>query len=110
MYRGGSSSDLDLGNPGASSDNGHTYNQYLVQGNGNGVPPSDKPQRRTGKEWLPYTGQRQLIIAIDLGTWKATCLHVDAAEETDDMRENCNRYDIQWRKLLHPRAREATKD
>lgn len=66
MYRG-SSSDLDLGNPAASSENGQNYNQYLVHGNGNGASSSEKPQRRTGKEWLPYTGQRQLIIAIDLG-------------------------------------------
>jgi hypothetical protein len=53
-------------NGGSSHQNGDPYSQYLV--NGNGVEPSSaKQQRRAGKEWLPYSGQRQLIIAIDLG-------------------------------------------
>lgn len=44
----------------------NSYAQYLVQPNG--APQTAKQQRRAGKEWLPYQGQRQLIIAIDLGT------------------------------------------
>lgn len=47
------------------SSNGDLYSQYLVNGNEPDSP--HKQQRRAGKEWLPYSGQRQLIIAIDLG-------------------------------------------
>lgn len=54
----------------ATTSNGtkNSYAQYLVQPNGLGAQPQQKQQRRAGKEWLPYSGQRQLIIAIDLGT------------------------------------------
>jgi hypothetical protein len=48
-----------------ASQSGDPYSQYLV--NGNGADSPSKQQKRAGKEWLPYSGQRQLIIAIDLG-------------------------------------------
>lgn len=57
MHRNGASN--------GGSSNGDLYSQYLVNGNGPDSP--HKQQRRAGKEWLPYSGQRQLIIAIDLG-------------------------------------------
>ncbi|KAE8214982.1 hypothetical protein CF327_g1722 [Tilletia walkeri] len=43
---------------------GAAYDQYLSD-------PSSGPgsaQKRRGRDWLPYQGERQLIIAIDLGT------------------------------------------
>lgn len=55
--------------PAATNGNGtkNSYAQYLVTPNG--TSQASKQQRRAGKEWLPYSGQRQLIIAIDLGMW-----------------------------------------
>jgi hypothetical protein len=56
------------GNGAAAAGNGNgaqpssSYVQYLADG---GIAP--KPQRRAGKDWLPYQGERQLIISIDLG-------------------------------------------
>ncbi|KAK0568542.1 hypothetical protein OC861_001872 [Tilletia horrida] len=40
------------------------YDQYLADP---GMGPGSS-QKRRGREWLPYQGERQLIIAIDLGT------------------------------------------
>ncbi|KAL9935213.1 hypothetical protein V8E36_005561 [Tilletia maclaganii] len=40
------------------------YDQYLSD-SVNGMASAEK---RRGREWLPYQGERQLIIAIDLGT------------------------------------------
>lgn len=65
MYR----NDSGNGNGTASHPPADAYTQYLV--NGNAAEASGKQQRRAGKEWLPYSGQRQLIIAIDLGSWTA---------------------------------------
>lgn len=70
-YGRNSVSTLDLPSNGSGSQNGHngasvSYNQYLADGS---LAP--KPQRRAGKDWLPYQGERQLIISIDLGELRA---------------------------------------
>lgn len=52
-------------NGSSSTHSNDAYSQYRVNGAAPDIQP--KQQRRAGKEWLPYSGQRQLIIAIDLG-------------------------------------------
>ncbi|CEH13496.1 hypothetical protein CBOM_01416 [Ceraceosorus bombacis] len=66
MDRSGGSSNGHGSNAHASGSanvTGNNYNQYLADGS---VAP--RLQRRAGKDWLPYQGERQLIISIDLGT------------------------------------------
>jgi len=93
-------------NGATSQQSGDPYSQYLV--NGNGVESSGKQQRRAGKEWLPYSGQRQLIIAIDLGTTYSGAsyciLEPGKRPKIEDVRawpgqpSHLCKFNVQWRR------------